>query len=295
MGTLSGNRIKQTYQGLLKTSDAAALTSALKVIEDGTGVASALSLSTAEVKVDALKIGSGPTSLTTATDTNVLTISNDGTITKRAFPANNTVTTTTGITGSSPFITIAQSAGTSKTVKFSGGAGITLSHNSGTDTITVTADSAAPSVTSLSVGGVGISASAGSNVYLLDCDSIASSGTPKIFLPAITGVGDNLKFIVDIESNATMEIQSSGDDRFYGKVTLDKLDGSARAIQSISESTSVNSTITAIELGRLSNTTGCKIGDVIECIAKDTNSWLVTAHLTTTGSATSCATLKTGT
>ncbi len=56
MGTLSGNAIKNTYQGLLKTSDAAALTSSLKVIEDGTGVDSALSLSTAAVKVETLEI-----------------------------------------------------------------------------------------------------------------------------------------------------------------------------------------------------------------------------------------------
>ena len=47
---------KNTYQGLLKTSDAAALTSSLKVIEDGTGVDSALSLSTTTVKAESLQI-----------------------------------------------------------------------------------------------------------------------------------------------------------------------------------------------------------------------------------------------
>ena len=37
MATLSGTVIKNTYQGLLKTSDSAAISGTLKTIQDGSG------------------------------------------------------------------------------------------------------------------------------------------------------------------------------------------------------------------------------------------------------------------
>ncbi len=284
MGTLSGNRIKLTYQGLLKTTDAANLTSSLKVIEDGSGNASALSLSTTEVKVAGLKIGSGPSSLTTGTETDVLIIASDGTIKKRTFPSAATVTTTTAGT-TQPQITVAQSTGTSKTVTFTGGGGITLSRNSATDTITITADSSVPTISELTGTG-SIAASDGSKVYLLDVNSI-SGGT--INLPAISSAGDNVKFIVTTEKSTSMSIKSATGDKFFGKCTLDKDDGSARAIQNQAKS-GTNNTIT---LDSDSATQGGKVGDVIECIAVDNDFWLVTAHLTTSGAASSCSIFST--
>ena len=56
MATLSGTRLKDTYTGLLKTSDAGNFTSSLKVIQDGSGNDSALSLSTSTVKAAALQV-----------------------------------------------------------------------------------------------------------------------------------------------------------------------------------------------------------------------------------------------
>ncbi len=280
MGTLSGNRIKSTYQGLLKTTDAANLTSSLKVIEDGSGNSSALSLSTTEVKVAGLKIGSGPTSLATGTETDVLIIASDGTIKKRAFPSASTVTTSTSGTAS-PQITVAQSTGSSKTVTFNAGGGITLSRNSSTDTITIAADSAVPTMSTLTNTG-SIQASDGSVVYLLDINAI-NGGT--INLPSISAAGDNLKFVVLTEKSTAMRIKSASGDKFFGKVTLDKSDGSSRAIQNQAKS-GTNNTIT---LDSDSATRGGKIGDVIECIAVDTGFWLVNANLTTSGAASSCS------
>ena len=284
MGTLSGNRIKLTYQGLLKTTDAANLTSSLKVIEDGSGNASALSLSTTEVKVAGLKIGSGPSSLTTGTETDVLIIASDGTIKKRTFPSAATVTTTTSGT-SSPQITVAQSTGTSKTVTFSGGGGITLSRNSATDTITIAADSAVPTISNLTGTG-SIAASDGSKVYLLDGNSINGG---VINLPAISSAGDNVKFIVSTEKGTAYTIKAGSGDKFFGKATLDKTDGSARAIQNQAKS-GTNNTIT---LDSDAATTGGKAGDVIECIAVDSEFWMVTAHLSTSGAASSCSIFST--
>lgn len=49
--TLTGKRPKNTYKGLLKTSDSTNVTSALKVVSDGEGNNSALAISTTEISV----------------------------------------------------------------------------------------------------------------------------------------------------------------------------------------------------------------------------------------------------
>ena len=63
MGTsLSGTQIKTSYVGILKTTDNAAASSSLKVVTDGAGNDTALSVSTAQVKVTNLLINSPATS-----------------------------------------------------------------------------------------------------------------------------------------------------------------------------------------------------------------------------------------
>ena len=121
MATISGTRIKNTYQGLLKTSDAAALTGSLKVVQDGSGNDSALSLSTAAVKAESLQLES-VTSGSSSTKVLVWDRSTKD-VEYRTLPVFESVTTTVGGT-SAPTITIADAAGTSKTVTFSGGNGI---------------------------------------------------------------------------------------------------------------------------------------------------------------------------
>ena len=49
MSTLTGNKIKDTYTGLLKTSDNAPVTATLKAVEDGAGNAVPIQISTTEV------------------------------------------------------------------------------------------------------------------------------------------------------------------------------------------------------------------------------------------------------
>ena len=60
MGSLSGNKIKDTYSSILKLETNGA-TSSLKTIEDGAGVDTALKISTTEVQVDALSFATAPT------------------------------------------------------------------------------------------------------------------------------------------------------------------------------------------------------------------------------------------
>lgn len=67
MATLSGNKIKDTYTSLLKL-DSNGVTTTVKTVEDGSGSATALGVSTTEVQVDKLSFSSAPT-----TDGNELT------------------------------------------------------------------------------------------------------------------------------------------------------------------------------------------------------------------------------
>lgn len=60
MATLTGNKVKDSYQSLLKLSTAGA-TSTIKSVEDGLGVATALKVSTDTVEVNSLKISTTPT------------------------------------------------------------------------------------------------------------------------------------------------------------------------------------------------------------------------------------------
>jgi hypothetical protein len=58
MATLTGTEIKDSYQGLLKTDDNAVITASLKTITDGEGTASALSVSTVQIKATDIIISS---------------------------------------------------------------------------------------------------------------------------------------------------------------------------------------------------------------------------------------------
>lgn len=60
MATLSGNKVKDTYESLLKL-ESNGVTSTLKTVEDGAGVDSALKLATDKVEVAALAFTAAPT------------------------------------------------------------------------------------------------------------------------------------------------------------------------------------------------------------------------------------------
>ena len=116
MATLSGNSIKNTYQGLLKTSDSAAVSGTLKTIEDGSGNSTALSISSTAVKAAALEIDAP----LKASSTNVLVWdASTKSVGYRTLPVFETVTATvTGATN--PTLAIADSGGTTSSLVFSG-------------------------------------------------------------------------------------------------------------------------------------------------------------------------------
>ena len=85
MATLSGNKVKDTYQSLLKleTND---LTTTLKTIQDGAGVDSAMKLSTDSVQVEALSFSTAPT--TAATELTGLFLDSNNVVVKRELASN---------------------------------------------------------------------------------------------------------------------------------------------------------------------------------------------------------------
>ena len=81
MATLSGNKVKDTYQSLLKL-ESNGLTSTLKTVEDGAGVDSALKLSTDTVEVDGtLSFTTAPT--TDSAELTALLVDSNNNIVKR--------------------------------------------------------------------------------------------------------------------------------------------------------------------------------------------------------------------
>lgn len=85
MATLSGNKVKDTYQSLLKL-DTNGLTTTLKKIQDGAGVDSAMKLSTDSVQVEALSFSTAPA--TAATELTGLFLDSNNVVVKRELASN---------------------------------------------------------------------------------------------------------------------------------------------------------------------------------------------------------------
>ena len=266
MATLAGTRVKDTYQGMLKTSDAAALTTSLKVIEDGVGNPSALSLSTTTLKATTLEIDSvtGSSSSSNALVWN----STSKAVEYRAFPSNETVTTT--VAGSSaPTITITAADASSTTITLSATDGLAYSRTGNVITI----GRGSETINTISVDTTLTAADSGSTYYLEAAPGIV------ITLPSATP-GMAFKFIISsVTGNGQTQISSASGDYFYGKATVISTASQHKfAVQSVAQNTDRSQ----IFLEPDSATTGCNVGDVVEVVAIDATNWLVNANLSTT-------------
>lgn len=267
MATLAGTRVKDTYQGMLKTSDAAALTTSLKVIEDGVGNSSALSLSTTAVKAATLEIDT--VSSGSSSSNALVWNSTTKAVEYRAFPSNETVSTTVS-GGASPTITITAADSSSTTVTFAATDGLGYSRSGNTITIgrgdeTINAISVDTTLTAADSG----------NTYHVD----ASAGL-DITLPS-AAPGINFRFIINtVTGTGATNITAGSGDYVYGKalVTSNSATGQSR-VQT--EARGTNDTVT---LDPDSANSGCREGDVIEVLAVDSTNWLVNANLTTSSS-----------
>ena len=137
MATLSGNKVKDTYQSLLKL-ESNGVTSSLKAVEDGSGVDSALKLSTDTVEVNGtLSFTTAPT--TDSSELTALLVDGSNNVVKRELDSS---AFTAGAVNS--FETISVSGQTdvvadssTDTLTLSEGTGIDITTNAATDTITI--------------------------------------------------------------------------------------------------------------------------------------------------------------
>ena len=264
MATLSRTRLKDTYTGLLKTSDASNFTSSLKVIQDGSGNDSALSLSTSTVKAAALQVNT----ITGNSSSSKVLVWNDSTkaIEHRTFPSNSTVSTTLG-GSAAPTITIeaADASSTTITLTATDGLGYSRSGN------TITIGRGDESINTLSVSTT-LTASDSGNTYYLN----STSGFTVTLPSAAPGVV--FKFIIIGANTGAISIATATGDYVYGKavVTSNSATGQSR-VGTVAQNNSRNE----INLDPDGNDSGGREGDVIEVVAIDSNYWLVTANLTT--------------
>lgn len=273
MATLSGTRIKNTYQGLLKTSDAAALTGSLKVIQDGSGNDSALSLSTATVKAESLQLES----VTSGSSSTKVLVWDSSTkdVEYRTLPVFESVTTTVAGT-SAPTITIADAAGTSKTVTFSGGGGIGLSRSG--DTITISSGDA--NVINLTTGSTAMSSS--NATYTVDLANLST-----VALPAPSAGAQITMILTSTKGTAvTFNVKAPASQTIIGKVTLVSTTANKTDTQIASADSATSFSLDGDAVNK-----GGQVGDRIELFGVSNTQWLMTAVLTTTSSSPSAPTV----
>jgi len=279
MATLSGNAIKDSYQGLLKTSDNAAISSSLKTIQDGSGNDTGISLSSTTLRASSLEINSA----TRSGSTNVLVWdSSSKSVGFRTLPTFETVTTT--VTGSSnPTVTIADSAGNSTAIVFSGGSGVDIDQSSNTITFSTPVNQQT-TVT----GAVSLASTVNGKTILLDGNQINGA---TITLPSVTA-GAYLKFLFISTKGTAFKIQTSNAgtsgtvQRFYGKVVVQSTTADDKiAVQRVTSSGNSYDFDTLTLDGDSATSGGCE-GDCIELhgvtIPGGAVAWMIDARLSTT-------------
>ena len=276
MATLSGTVIKNTYQGLLKTSDSAAISGTLKTIQDGSGNDTALSISSTSVRASTLEINTP----VRAASTNVLVWdSTTKSVGYRTLPVFETVTTT--VTGSTnPTVAISDSGGNSTSIVFTGGNGIDITQSSNTITFANTTET----VNTISAAG-GLTTADSGKVHLLDSNALAG-GT--VTLPTCAA-GLYFKFLFITTSNTEFNIVTANAgtsgtvQRFIGKVSVESTTDEQRAVQIVANTGNSYDNDT-LSLDGNSATGGGAQGDVIEIYGATISSvatWVVDARLTT--------------
>jgi|TARA_R100000479_G_scaffold115084_3_gene58362 hypothetical protein len=194
MATLSGNKVKDTYQSLLKL-ETNGLSSTPKIVEDGAGVDSALKLSTTFVEVNGtLKFTTAPS--TDSSELTALLLDGSNNIVKRELDAtafsSGAVNTFQTIAVSGQTSVVADSS--TDTLTLAEGAGIDITTNASTDTVTIANSSSAFKTISVSgqtdvvadavedtltlAAGTGITITTAASTDTITIASSSGTGTP---------------------------------------------------------------------------------------------------------------------
>jgi hypothetical protein len=277
MGTsLSGTQIKTTYVGILKTTDNAAASGSLKVVTDGAGNDTALSVSTAQVKVTNLLIDSPATS---TSDQILVRDASTGLISTRTLPNLKTVQvstssgTTTNGTGTAIGVTITDSAGHASTANFQTGANMTIRSSGAQMTLKYDTRKTLNVTTTSSVSAT---TDSGATVFL-DCATLAG-GT--LTLPAASA-GRFLRILVDVGSNTPCNINAASGDYFYGAITHISTSSNKTGVQTVTRATAsaAVSTFNQLTLDQDSDNLGGAVGSFLELTCYDDAGWHVSGKL----------------
>ena len=283
MGTTLANlAIKDSYSGILKTTDNTVLTakaSGHHAISDGAGNDSSFELATDGVKMTGLTLAS----LTTTSETNALVADTNGVVSKRAFPTNTGISVAPGGTDDPTLALTSAAGGDGATLTFVGGNGLSVSRSSntytfkqGTRSINVVAVTASSSM----------AAGDGNATHYLDYSS-ATAGDNITLPPAATGV--TFKFVIRQTKPATFKIATAAGDLMWGKVIVRKDSDGVGKIQTVNHGTANMNEFKLIQNG---TDTGGGVGDTIYFEALDATNWYVNAELTTSGTVGALATIS---
>lgn len=281
MATLQGTKVKDTYLGLLKTSDAGVVTSSLKTVQDGGGNDSALELSTTKVKVEKLEINTPAVT----TDTNILTWNaTTKAVGYKALSSAASVSVTHDVTtATEPDLNITDNLSVTKTTEFRSGTNITLDGATSGNTGTFTFSNDTKSQITF---GTAASIAASNSGKLIKLKLSTLSADDVITLPPASE-GVYFDFVILTPNNSQIHIDTSGSNKIKGRVVLTSTT-QAQSIAQI-ESSSAGDRITLEADG---TTTGGSFGDTFRLTAVDSTDWILDAVLTTSAAApTACNTI----
>lgn len=214
MGTpLTGSSVASTYTGLLKSSDNSALTSVLKAVGDGSGIDSALQLSTSAVNTTG-DFSVGSTKLTVAAASGNTVVGGTLTVTgatslsgNLAIPGNLSVTGTSTLTGATSVVsTLAVTGATSLSSLSTSGAatiGTTLGVTGASTLASLGVTGAATVGTTLGVTGATTLASVGVTGAATVGTTLGVTGATTLASVGVTGAA-TVGTTLDVTGAATL-------------------------------------------------------------------------------------------
>jgi len=275
MPTLSGTKIKDTYTGLLKLLNNAAVDASLERVTTGENTSTALQLSTTTVKADALQIEN--VSEVSQTKTLVWN-STSKSVGYREIPSAITAVATIAVNGGSSngVVRFTDNAAADTDITFDTGNNIQISGDAASDTITIESTNRAVSTVAPTSSNVGLNPSSVSGAHvLLDLSDLASGG--EITLPP-AAEGLYLSIQIKAKSTSATKIKANSGDHLKGRIVLMESGSSAHAVDTASTTTS-----SVINIDSDSTTTGGGFGDVLHFVCQDATTWFVHGTLFTSG------------
>lgn len=277
MATLTGTHIKDTYTGLMKTTDNAGITTTLKRITDGAGSSTALQLSDSTARIDALEI--------------TTVVENSGRTKLLNWDSSDGVVGYYSLSSSDPAVS-ASISGDDVTVTTGTNASNTFTLISGAN-MSMTLSGTQITLNATTTGFDDLFASSLGNGSSSSSVSLAASATGKTFelvntSPAVTTInlpgaaaGLNYEFVCTATTPGSFRIVCATGDAFSGgvDVTNNGVHGSlsdTRVPYTMSAGTSSgNNRITLSS----AVTSGNKKGSYLRVVAKDSTTWIVSGHL----------------